>query len=316
MSLPASPETFVTTNAAETESTRVATGLPSTSPETSLDASPRTSRAAASTDEAIQLRLHELEQLATELEQLEEDDAADEFAAAPLNLPSDFLLSIVVPVYNERTTIRAIIAKLLALPLPKEIILVDDGSTDGTRDELAALAGLPGLRIQLHDQNRGKGAALRTGFAHVSGTIALVQDADLEYDPRDIPGLLVPILNDEADVVYGSRFLEQRHTGSSSFHQFGNRLLTVASNITTGLKLTDMETCYKVVRASALRDLEIRQNRFGFEPEVTAKLARRGLRFQELPIRYRARTWDAGKKIGWRDAINAFFCIVRYAWVD
>jgi glycosyltransferase involved in cell wall biosynthesis len=265
------------------------------------------------TADSIENRLAELERLAAELEALD-----DETLPPPveLDLPADFRLSIVVPVYNECSTIRAILAKLLQLDLPTEIIVVDDGSTDGTREQLQQLQGLPNVRIILKPVNAGKGAALRTGFDHVTGDVVLVQDADLEYDPRDIPRLLQPILSGAVDVVYGSRFLQRHWTGSSLMHRLGNRMLTAASNLTTGLRLTDMETCYKVFRADVLDQLTVRQDRFGFEPEVTAKLARRGLKFREVPIRYRARDWDAGKKIGMRDAINALFCIVRYAWAD
>lgn len=285
--------------------------VPQLSPTTPPDPQPLDSAA------AIAARLDELTEYAQELNRLDDELLPPAITSATtLSLPTDFLLSIVVPIFNEQATVRAIVAKLLALPLPKELILVDDGSTDGTRAELARLQGLPDVKIVCLPTNQGKGAALRTGFQHARGSIVLVQDADLEYDPRDIPELLTPILSGEADVVYGSRFLERRWLGSSACHRLGNRLLTAASNLTTGLRLTDMETCYKVFHSSALATLTIRQDRFGFEPEVTAKLARRGLRFRELPVRYRARDWDAGKKIGWRDALNAFYCIVRYAWID
>jgi glycosyltransferase involved in cell wall biosynthesis len=273
---------------------------------------PSTRRTSGVSVESIERRLAELEQLAAELDA--EDKA--ETPRIELTLPADFRLSIVVPIYNERSTVRSIVAKLMQLPVPSEIILVDDGSTDGTRDELQRLEGLPNLRIVFKPSNEGKGAALRSGFQYVTGTVVLVQDADLEYDPRDIPRLLEPLLTDQADVVYGSRFLEHRWSGSSSIHRFGNYLLTAASNLTTGLKLTDMETCYKVFSANVLRDLAVKQDRFGFEPELTAKLARRGLRFSEVPVRYHARGWDEGKKIGLRDAFNALFCILRYAWKD
>lgn len=264
-------------------------------------------------ERSIEARLFELEQLAQQLHAM--DDSYEQ-EIVDLNVPDDFRLSIVVPVYNEETTIRSIIAKLLQLDLPLEVIVVDDGSTDQTRAELSQLEGLPNLKIILKPANEGKGAALRTGFEHVEGTVVLVQDADLEYDPRDIPGLLQPLVDESADVVYGSRFLKQRRTGSSSVHRLGNWMLTAASNLTTGLRLTDMETCYKAFRAHVLDDLTVRQNRFGFEPEVTAKLARRGLKFVEVPICYAARDWDEGKKIGVRDAFNALFCILRYAWAD
>lgn len=261
----------------------------------------------------VDQHLNRIEQLA---EQLENWDGSADIRDKLPELPTDFRLSIVVPVYNEQATIRQIITKLLQLPLPKEIIVVDDGSTDGTPDELQRLHGVPNLRIVIKPSNEGKGAALRTGFQYVSGTVVVVQDADLEYDPFDIPRLLHPLLAGQADVVYGSRFLEQRWTGSSTIHRLGNRLLTLASNWTTGLQLTDMETCYKAFPAKVLNDLVVRQERFGIEPELTAKLARRGLRFCEIPVGYNARDWDEGKKIGLRDAFNALFCILRYAWID
>ena len=230
--------------------------------------------------------------------------------------PADFRLSIVKPVYNEEVTVRQVVARLQALNVPKETIVVDDGSTDGTRRILHDLADLPNIRVVLKPQNEGKGAAVRTGFEHASGDIVLVQDADLEYDPRDIPQLLQPILSGRSEVVYGSRFLEDRRNGSSAIHRFGNRMLTRLSNLTTGLRLTDMETCYKAFRKDVLNGLAIRQDRFGFEPEVTAKLARRGFSVVELPVRYNARAWDDGKKIGIKDAFEALFCIFRYAWCD
>jgi glycosyltransferase involved in cell wall biosynthesis len=246
------------------------------------------------------------------LNRLDEGD----FVAHDLAYPPGFLLSIVVPVFNERATVRQIIARLWTLDVPKEILVIDDGSTDGTHKELAALADLPNVRLFLKPRNEGKGAALRHGFQHARGDVVLVQDADMEYDPRDIPRLLQPILDGSADVVYGSRFLKDPRRGCSAIHCFGNRLLTMASNLTTGLRLTDMETCYKVFRADVLQGLSIRQDRFGFEPEITAKIARAGCRIQELPVRYNARSWDDGKKIGVRDGFEALFCIARYAWRD
>jgi glycosyltransferase involved in cell wall biosynthesis len=262
--------------------------------------------------EPIEQRLAELERLAAELEAA---DAGDDLPVQ-LELPGEFRLSIVVPVYNERATVRSIVAKLMQLKLPTEIILVDDGSTDGTVDELRRLEGLPNVHVIFKPYNQGKGAALRSGFRRVTGSVVMVQDADLEYDPRDIPRLLEPLLSGRADVVYGSRFLEERWSGSSAVHRWGNQMLTAASNLTTGLRLTDMETCYKLFPAELLSDLTVKQDRFGFEPELTAKLARRGLRFTEVPVRYDARGWSEGKKIGLRDAFNALFCILRYAWVD
>lgn len=256
--------------------------------------------------------LDKLNHLAQELNRLDDYEAP----AARHNYPNNFQLSIVMPVYNEQATIGQVIARLLAIDIPKEVIVVDDGSTDGTREILEKLKEVPELRIILKEQNAGKGAAVRTGFNCASGDIVLVQDADLEYDPRDIPKLLEPILDGICDVVYGSRFLENRHRGSSFIHRFGNRLLTRFSNLTTGLRLTDMETCYKAFRRQVISDLPMRQNRFGFEPEVTAKIARRGYSVYELPIRYNARDWDAGKKIGMKDGFEALFCIFRYAWFD
>jgi glycosyltransferase involved in cell wall biosynthesis len=234
----------------------------------------------------------------------------------PYPLPEGFRLTVVVPVYNERRTIHLVLARLSALPIPTEIIVVDDYSCDGTADELLKLSHLPELKIILKGTNEGKGAALRTAFPQASGDVVIVQDADLEYDPRDIPILLQPIIEDRADVVYGSRFSRPGAVGSSWWHQGGNRFLTAVSNLTTGLRLTDMETCYKAFRRDLLLGIDLKQNRFGFEPEITAKIARRRARIAELPIDYRARDWKEGKKIGLGDAISAIGCIFRYAWWD
>ena len=223
----------------------------------------------------------------------------------------------VIPVFNERDTIRELLARVHELPLTHEIIVVDDCSTDGTVEVLRNLPVAPGLRIVYKSHNGGKGAALRTAFRWVQGELVVIQDADLEYDPQDIPQLVRPILEGRADVVYGSRFQSASGRCSSSWiHQAGNRCLTIASNALTGLSLTDMETCYKVFRRSVLDGLQLQENRFGFEPEFTAKIARRGFRILELPIGYQARDWNQGKKIGLVDAINAIFCIARYAWRD
>ena len=256
-------------------------------------------------------KLDQLEQLASELRDL--DDAS---ALEPSAWPVGFCLSIIVPVYNEVDTIELMLQKLLDLEIPKQIIVIDDGSVDGTQEVLSQWLGRDDVDVVLKRHNEGKGAALRTGFAHVDGGLVIVQDADLEYDPNEIPSLVRPILNGEADVVYGSRFMEQRWKGSSFVHRFGNRLLTEVSNATTGLRLTDMETCYKVFPADLLNQLEVRQDRFGFEPEITAKLARRELQFVEIPVSYDARDWSEGKKIGVGDAISALYCIIRYAWFD
>lgn len=228
-------------------------------------------------------------------------------------------VSIVIPVYNERDRVGLVIDKVCAadaLGLEKEIIIVDDGSTDGTRQVLERYGEQPGLRILLQERNRGKAAALRRGFAEATGEITIVQDADLEYDPQDFPRLLQPILEGKADVVYGSRFLGGPHRVLFFWHYMGNKLLTTLSNMFTNLNLTDMETGYKVFRTAVLRRIRLRSERFGFEPEVTAKVARLGCRIYETPISYYGRTYAEGKKIGWKDAIQALYCILRYAWWD
>jgi len=231
-------------------------------------------------------------------------------------VPETFLLSIIMPIYNERATLPEILARVARIPLRKELILVDDCSTDGTRDLLAKFACAADVHLLCKDRNEGKGAALRSGFQRARGDIVIVQDADLEYDPRDIQQLIRPILQDEADVVYGSRFLGDTRQDPSRLHRWGNALLTRASNLATGLNLTDMETCYKAIRRDLLNDIVVRQNRFGFEPEITAKLARRGCRFMEVPIAYDGRGYGDGKKIGIRDAFEALYCIFRYAVTD
>jgi glycosyltransferase involved in cell wall biosynthesis len=227
-------------------------------------------------------------------------------------LPRSFKLSVVIPVYNEERTIRQVLARVAALPVTKEIVVVDDASTDGTRQILSQFECAADVHVIFKPQNEGKGAALRTAFRRVTGDVVVVQDADLEYDPRDILPVIKPIVTGEADVVYGSRFLDNAHQDRSLVHRAGNRLLTGLSNLLTGLAITDMETCYKAFRRDVLRSFEIQQNRFGFEPEVTAKIARRKLRLQEVPIRYAARSYDEGKKIGIKDLFNALYCIVRY----
>jgi glycosyltransferase involved in cell wall biosynthesis len=227
------------------------------------------------------------------------------------------LLSVVIPVYNERATVEELLRRVAAAPVDKEIIVVDDGSTDGTRDVLAGLDGrIPGgIRIALQPANAGKGAALRRGFQAARGAIVLVQDADLEYDPADYPRLLAPLLNGEADVVYGSRFLRGAAPGTPG-QRIGNRVLTVWSNLFTGLRLSDVYVCYKVFRREVLDGLALRENRFGFEAEVTARIARRRWRVREVPISYRPRTHAEGKKITLKDAIAGLWCVVRYALFD
>jgi glycosyltransferase involved in cell wall biosynthesis len=230
--------------------------------------------------------------------------------------PAGFTLSVVIPVFNEKTTILEVLARVHSLPIDVEIIVVDDHSTDGTRGWLEGLRNAPGLKLIFQPENYGKGAALRSGFEAATGDVIVIQDADLEYDPRDILTVIEPIVAGEADVVYGSRFLGEEPQDESFVHRFGNALLTRTSNFFTGLKLTDMETCYKAFRREVLTELPLKQNRFGFEPEVTAKLARRGCRIEERPIRYNARGYDQGKKIGLSDLFNALYCIVRYGLRD
>jgi glycosyltransferase involved in cell wall biosynthesis len=231
-------------------------------------------------------------------------------------LDSDgFRLSVVVPIFNEVDTVAAVVERIRATQIPCEIILVDDGSTDGSRELIQAWQDLPDVRIGLHKTNRGKGAAIRTGFGLAAGQAVVVQDADLEYDPRDLWRMLEPILADEADAVFGSRFAQPPGEISPRWHRFVNRVLTAASNWTTGLALTDMETCYKMVRRDVLERIRpaLRETGFGIEPELTARLARvPGVRVREVPVRYQGRTYAAGKKIGCGDGMWALWCIVRY----
>jgi glycosyltransferase involved in cell wall biosynthesis len=226
-------------------------------------------------------------------------------------------VSIIIPVYNERATIIEILKRVQAVKLgiDREIVVVDDCSGDGTRDILAGLKR-KNVKVVFHEVNRGKGAALRTGFERATGDIVLIQDADLEYDPREYPALLAPILDGRADVVYGSRFLGGPHRVLFFWHSVGNRMLTTFSNMTTNLNLTDMETCYKVFRREVLSRIKLRSERFGFEPEITVKLAKLGCRIYEVPISYAGRDYSEGKKIGWKDGLAAIFHILRYKLFD
>jgi glycosyltransferase involved in cell wall biosynthesis len=222
-------------------------------------------------------------------------------------------ISVVMPVFNERSTILAIIERVKKVPLDKEIIIVDDGSSDGTREVLQELAGREqDAKFFFHEMNQGKGAALRTGFRHVSGDIVIIQDADLEYDPNEYSQIIGPIMDGRADVVFGSRFRGGPHRVLFFWHYVGNKILTTFSNMFTNVNLSDMETCYKAFRSSLLSQFTVRSNRFGVEPELTAKFARLKSRIYEVPISYSGRDYAEGKKIGWKDGIGAFFWIVYY----
>jgi glycosyltransferase involved in cell wall biosynthesis len=222
-------------------------------------------------------------------------------------------LSIVIPAFNEKNTLEEIIRRVqdVDLALDKEIIIVDDGSTDGTRQILESL-NHPQIQIFFHGKNQGKGAALQTGFSKANGDIVLVQDADLEYDPRDYPKLLEPILDGRADVVYGSRFLGGPHRVLFFWHYLGNKMLTTLSNMLSNLNLSDMETCYKVFRKDILDQISLESRRFGFEPEITIKLSKLSCRIYEVPISYSGRDYSEGKKIGWKDGMAAIFHILRF----
>lgn len=221
-------------------------------------------------------------------------------------------LTVVIPVYNEALTVERLLRRVREVPLWLEVIVIDDGSTDGTRDLLPQLEGTLIDRLIMHEQNRGKGAALRTGFEHATGDVVVVQDADMEYDPHEFPMLLRPILSGKADAVYGSRFLGGPHRVLFFWHSVGNRVLTLLSNMFTDVNLTDMETCYKMIRRELLQELPLSANRFGIEPEITARLAQAGARIYELPISYDGRSYAEGKKIGWKDGVSALRCIVQY----
>lgn len=226
---------------------------------------------------------------------------------------NDVVVSVVVPCFNEQATVETLLRRVKSVALNTEVIVVDDGSTDGTRELLPRFeaAGLID-QLVLCERNRGKGAALREGFGRATGDVVVVQDADLEYDPKEFPLLLQPILEGKADAVYGSRFLGGPHRVVYFWHSVGNRVLTLLSNMFTDINLTDMETCYKMVRRELLQSLPLTANRFGIEPELTARLAQAGARIYELPISYDGRSYAEGKKIGWKDGVSALRCIVQY----
>jgi glycosyltransferase involved in cell wall biosynthesis len=236
------------------------------------------------------------------------------------------MISLVIPVYNEKASLEELLRRVVAVDMPKELIVVDDFSTDGSREILLRLAergldGLPDahprnenrLEVVFQEQNQGKGAALRRGFEAATGDVVVVQDADLEYDPQEIPRLVKPILDGHADVVFGSRFVGETRRVLYYWHAVVNWGLTTLSNMTSGLNLTDMETCYKAFRRELIQSIPIEEDRFGFEPEITAKVARAGARVYEVPISYHGRTYEEGKKIGWKDGFRALYAIAKYS---
>ncbi len=228
---------------------------------------------------------------------------------------ADYTLSVLIPVYNEVRTLLALLDSVRAVDIRKEIVLVDDGSTDGSRDLLRdkVEGQYPEVRVLYHARNQGKGAAIRTAIGAAAGDILIIQDADLEYDPREYPALLAPILDGRADVVFGSRFIGGgAHRVHFFWHRLGNGVLTTLSNMLTNLNLTDMEVCYKVFRAEVLKSIDLKSDRFDFEPEITAKVARKRCRIYEVPISYSGRDYEEGKKIGWRDGVQAIWTIIKY----
>ena len=244
-------------------------------------------------------------------------------------IPESLTLSVVIPVFDERATIHEILRRVRAVPIKKQIIIVDDCSRDGTREILRDMeaSNKGDLKVVFQDRNQGKGAALRTGFRYATGDIVIVQDADLEYEPEQYPELIQPIVSDQADVVFGSRFIGESHRVLYFWHSLANKYLTLLSNMFTNLNLTDMEVCYKVFRREVIQQINLKSDRFGFEPEITAKVARfkipgqngqpaRLCRIYEVPVAYHGRTYREGKKIGLKDGFQALYCIIRYAFAD
>lgn len=227
----------------------------------------------------------------------------------------NFKLSVIIPVYNEKDTIEEILRRVQRVRINKEIVVVDDFSTDGTRETLQKLAATNELRVLFHPKNRGKGAAIRTALEHATGDIIIIQDADLEYDPSDYRKVIRPILTGKAKVVYGSRFLGE-HRAMYFWHMVGNKLLTLLTNVLYDTTLTDMETCYKAFAAEVIKPVEVRADRFDFEPEITAKVLKRGYRIYEVPISYAGREFNEGKKIGWKDGLAALYYLFKYRFVD
>lgn len=247
------------------------------------------------------------------LQQLLGREACRQLGIYPI--PQSFLLSVVIPVYNELHTLENLVERVRSVPIRKEILLIDDASTDGTSELIDRLEAADDVRVFRHESNQGKGAAIRKGFIESRGDAVIIQDADLEYDPAEFPKLLQPIVEDNADVVFGSRFIGETHRVLYFWHFLGNQFLTWLSNAFTNLNLTDMETCYKVFKGSVIRELapSLKENRFGIEPELTARVAKvKGVRIYERPITYNGRTYEQGKKITWRDGFRALYCIVKY----
>jgi len=240
------------------------------------------------------------------------ENASNLISHAQSSKPYAPCLTVIIPAFNESKTILKVLESVEKLEVSKQIIVVDDGSTDGTREIICSLDDRRGIYVVLKERNSGKGAAIQTGIQLAIGDIVIVQDADLEYNPQDILSVIQPILDGKSDVVFGSRYLANHHQDQSALHRFGNACLTGFSNWMTNQRLTDMETCYKAFRREIIQSIPIEQQRFGFEPEITAKLAKKKIVIREVPISYKSRSWQEGKKIGVRDLISTLWCIVRY----